>query len=63
MIDEITCVFDSPGSISKVLIVLSYVEILERCEGRNRGHKDGDVPRVFGSHLPVVVGCGVRPVS
>jgi len=61
MIDEMTCAFDSPGSVSKVLIVTLLSRDPIKMRGADRGRKDGDVPRVFGSQLPVVVGCGVRP--
>jgi hypothetical protein len=39
MIDEMTCAFDSPGSVSKVLIVTLLSRDPKRCEGQNRDRK------------------------
>jgi hypothetical protein len=50
MIDEMTCAFDSPGSVSKVLIIILLSrDPKEDARGRTGAAKDGDVPRVFGS--------------
>ena len=61
MIDEMTCAFDSPGSVSKVfIIILLSRDPKKDARGTTGAAKDGDVPRGFGSQKPVVVGCGVR---
>jgi hypothetical protein len=50
MIDEMTCAFDSPGSVSKVLIIILLSRHPKKMRGAEQGAaKDGDVPRVFGS--------------
>jgi len=61
MFDEMTCAFDSPGSVSKVFIVNFLSRDSKKMRGAEQGPKeDGDVPRVLGSQLPAEVGCGVR---
>jgi len=61
MIDEMMLVFDSPGNVSTVFIIALLIQRSDKCaRGRTGAAKDGDVPRVFGSQFPVVVGCGVR---
>ena len=50
MIDEMTCAFDSPGSVSTVLIIILLSRDPKKdARGRTAAVKDGDVPRVFGS--------------
>jgi hypothetical protein len=68
MIDEMTCAFDSPGSMSALLIiviVLLFRDPTNRARGRSRASNNGIVPRGCFVRCGVrseLVGCGVRPV-
>ena len=45
-----TCAFDSPGSVSKVLMIsLLSRDPKKDARGKTGPAKDGDVPLVFGS--------------
>jgi hypothetical protein len=62
MIDEMICAFDSPGSVSAVLIIALLSRDPTTARGADTGHKHGNCPaRVFCAlGRSELVGCGVR---
>jgi len=64
MIDEMICAFDSPGSVSKVLIIALLSRDPTNARGADTGAtNNGNVPRGFCTLCDMrseLVGCGVR---
>jgi hypothetical protein len=62
MIDEMICAFDSPGSVSKVLIITLPSRNPKKMRGADTGHKQRRcAARVFYAlGRSELVGCGVR---
>jgi len=47
MIDEITCAFDSPGSVSKVIIIILLFRDPKKMRGAEQGSQTTEMCRGF----------------
>ena len=61
MIDEMICAFDSPGSVSAVLIIALLFRESDKLRGADTGHQQRKCAAlVYALGRSELVGCGVR---